>query len=202
MDIIGLLDKYLIGKIDERELYSDIRQKFSEFISKYKFRELEYLRIYPFLSELQDEDLYEKVRLKEKIKEIKGILGGQESFSYDLWMNLMPNDMKVVNNIWSNYKIQGRISLEEVELLQNMKRDIMRDAKTVEGVCWEKLLALLFELPVADDDFGTYNLLYAKEIDMGSICDEVERLIDILQGKKAIHILLKYTCTDFICIIM
>ena len=136
------------------------------------------------------------------IKEIKEILSGQDSFLYDLWMNLTPCEIDSIYQIWSNYKERGKISLVDFDFLQNKMRNIMINTKTIEDLCWEKLLTLLIGLPAVDGDFCTYNLLYTKEIDTTSICEEVERLIDILQGKKPVHVLLRYTRTNFGCNIL
>ena len=202
MNFIDLLDEYVLGKVDKEGLCKHIKQMFNQLFDEYKFMELEYLKIYPFLSHLQDEDLYETDILQREIEEIKGILSGQKLFLYDMWINLNKRDIGQIEQIWSNYKEKGMISFEELEFLQNIKLHIMLNTRTIEAICWEKLLTLLIGLPTVDDDFCTYNLLYAKEIDKVSIRREVERLIDILEGKNPVHILLRYEHTDFACSVL
>lgn len=189
-----LLDEYICGRINANMLYDHMKQHFEELLGGYRFRKLEYLKIYPFISELQDPDLYREHILKDKIKQINNIMNGQESFSYDLWMNLEKCEMSQIYKIWNEYKEKGFISFDEIELLQKELSNI--HTKAIEDLCREKLLTLLIGLPTVDDDFCTYNLLYTKEVDKTSICEDIEKIMEILNGKRPVHILLKYVSSD------
>ena len=192
----NLLDGYMHERINENMLYNHMKQHFEELFNEYRFRELKYLKIYPFISELQDEDLYRESILKEKIKKINNILNGWESFSYDLWMKLEKREMNQIYKIWGEYKEKRFIPFDKVELLQRELSKVMLNTKTIEDLCWEKLLTLLIGLPTLDDDFCTYNYLYTQEVDKTSICEDVEKLMEILEGKRPVHILLKYANSD------
>ena len=196
MDFENLLNEYMHERINENMLYNYIKQYFQEFFNEYRFRELKYLKIYPFISELQDEDLYRESILKEEIKKINNILNGGEFFSYDLWMKLERREINQIYKIWGEYKEKRFISFDEVELLQRELSKVMLNTKTIEDLCWEKLLTLLIGLPTVDDDFCTYNYLYTQEVDKMSICEDVEKLMEILEGKRPVHILLKYANCD------
>ncbi len=196
MEFKDLLQEYTLNMINADMLYKRIKQYFDELFNEFKFRELAYLKIYPFISELQDEDLYRESILKEKVKKINNILNGWESFSYDLWMKLEKREMNQINKIWSEYKEKRFIPFDEVELLQRELSKVMLNTKTVEDLCWEKLLTLLIGLPTVDDDFYTYNYLYMQEVDKTSIYEDVEKLMEILEGKRPVHILLKYASSD------
>ena len=196
MNFENLLDGYMHERINENMLYDYMKQHFEELFNEYRFRELKYLKIYPFISELQDEDLYRESILKEKIKKINNILNGWESFSYDLWMKLEKREINQIYKIWGEYKEKRFIPFDEVELLQRELSKVMLNTKTIEDLCWEKLLTLLIGLPTVDDDFCTYNYLYTQEIDKTSICEDVEKIMEILEGKRPLHILLKYANSD------
>lgn len=198
MKFNDILEAYMEDNIDESILYNNIRQCFRELLDEYKFRKLEYLKIYPFISELQDEDLYESCTLKNKIKDIKDILGGKKTFSYDLWMRLEECDMSNIRGVWDEYIEKGKILFEEHELLEKKKSETVTNIRTVQDICWEKLLNLLIGLPTLDDDCYMYNLLYSNNIDKSTICKEIERLIDILEGKRPVHMSMIYTNKDVI----
>lgn len=196
-----LLEAYIQKKIDEKSLYNDVRQIFCEYLDEHRFRELEYLKIYPFISWLQDEDIYQESILMDEINNIEDILNGKKAFSYGLWMCLENCDIGIVHSVFNEYKENGKISIEEQSLLELKLLKSSSNIKTIWDVCLEKLLNMLVELPTLDDDFYAYNMLYSGEIDKSTICEEIELLIEILEGKRAVYITLLYTDKGFCCII-
>lgn len=139
-----LLEDYVLSKIDVDVLHHKIKEYFTEIFNEQKFRELEYLKIYPFISELQDEDIYKDKILKEKIKQIDNILNREENFIYDLWMNLEKCDINLIYEIWDEYKERGRIVYKDFKLLQDKLSHIKSNIRTVEDICLEKLLMLIY----------------------------------------------------------
>ncbi len=78
MDFKEMLEEFQMGKIDEKVFYHNIKIIFIEFLDTFGFRKLELLKRYPFMSGLQDEDLYHEYMLKEEISEIISILNGKK----------------------------------------------------------------------------------------------------------------------------
>lgn len=194
-----LIEEYLLDIIDAETLKNSIKQYFKNLLNEYKFREIEYLKFYPFISELQDDELYREDVLREKINEIKDILYGQKVFIYDVWMNLSKSNISLIDKVWGEYKEKGCVSFTDNEILQEELNNI--SIKTIEDVCREKLLTLMVGLPIIDD-FLTYNLLYVKKITQNVISEDIERLIDVLTGKRPVHLLLKYDNNDFIYMVL
>ena len=62
-----LIEEYLLNKVDAETLKNSIKQYFKKLLNEYKFREIEYLKFYPFISELQDDELYREDVLRGKI---------------------------------------------------------------------------------------------------------------------------------------
>ena len=200
MEFDNILKKYMYGKISTELLYNQMRHLFNELLSKHEFCKLEYLKIYPFISELQDEDLYKNHILREKINTILAILEGQHSFSYDLWMNLKKGELSYINDIWELYKTNGSISFEKSEMMRKKLKNI--NVNTIEDICLDKLLTLLAGLPTTGDDFDMYNSLYVRSIDKNAVHEDIEKMMSILSGQRPIHILLKYVSEDCIYIIV
>ena len=194
-----LIEEYLLNKVDAETLKNSIKQYFKKLLNEYKFREIEYLKFYPFISELQDDELYREDVLRGKISEIKDILYGQKAFIYDVWMNLSKSNISPIDRVWSKFKEKGCVSFTNNEILQEELNNI--SIKTIEDLCREKLLTLMVGLPIVDD-FLTYNLLYVKEITLNVISEDIERLIDVLTGKRPVHLLLKYNNNDFIYMVL
>ena len=194
-----LIEEYLLNKVDAETLKNSIKQYFKKLLNEYKFREIEYLKFYPFISELQDDELYREDVLRGKISEIKDILYGQKAFIYDVWMNLSKSNSSPIDRVWSEFKEKGCVSFTNNEILQEELNNI--SIKTIEDLCREKLLTLMVGLPIVDD-FLTYNLLYVKEITLNVISEDIERLIDVLTGKRPVHLLLKYNNNDFIYMVL
>ncbi len=194
-----LIEEYLLNKVDAETLKNSIKQYFKKLLNEYKFREIEYLKFYPFISELQDDELYREDVLRGKISEIKDILYGQKAFIYDVWMNLSKSNISPIDRVWSEFKETGCVSFTNNEILQEELNNI--SIKTIEDVCREKLLTLMVGLPIVED-FLTYNLLYVKEITLNVINEDIERLIDVLTGKRPVHLLLKYNNNDFIYMVL
>ena len=130
---------------------------------------------------------------------IKDILYGQKAFIYDVWMNLSKSNISPIDRVWSEFKEKGCVSFTNNEILQEELNNI--SIKTIEDLCREKLLTLMVGLPIVDD-FLTYNLLYVKEITLNVISEDIERLIDVLTGKRPVHLLLKYNNNDFIYMVL
>ena len=180
------------GRIDADMLYDSVTVYFKKLFKENRFRELKYLRIYPFLSALLNKDLYEKETiLKEEIRRINNILRGKENYSYDFWMTLSPYEMNQFHKIWSEYCEKGIISLKDSEWLQEERSNLMLHTKTVEDICRERLLILLSGLPTVDD-FYFYNLLYAQEVGKNILCEEIQRLLELLAGERPVHFMLRY----------
>ncbi len=194
-----LIEEYLLNKVDAETLKNSIKQYFKKLLNEYKFREIEYLKFYPFISELQDDELYREDVLRGKISEIKDILYGQKAFIYDVWMILSKSNISPIDRVWSEFKEKGCVSFTNNEILQEELNNI--SIKTIEDLCREKLLTLMVGLPIVDD-FLTYNLLYVKEITLNVISEDIERLIDVLTGKRPVHLLLKYNNNDFIYMVL
>ena len=194
-----LIEEYLLNKVDAETLKNSIKQYFKKLLNEYMFREIEYLKFYPFISELQDDELYREDVLRGKISEIKDILYGQKAFIYDVWMNLSKSNISPIDRVWSEFKEKGCVSFTNNEILQEELNNI--SIKTIEDLCREKLLTLMVGLPIVDD-FLTYNLLYVKEITLNVISEDIERLIDVLTGKRPVHLLLKYNNNDFIYMVL
>lgn len=194
-----LIEEYLLNKVDAETLKNSIKQYFKKLLNEYKFREIEYLKFYPFISELQDDELYREDVLRGKISEIKDILYGQKAFIYDVWMNLSKSNISPIDRVWSEFKEKGCVSFTNNEILQEELNNI--SIKTIEDLCREKLLTLMVGLPIVED-FFTYNLLYVKEITLNVISEDIERLIDVLTGKRPVHLLLKYNNNDFIYMVL
>ena len=194
-----LIEEYLLNKVDAETLKNSIKQYFKKLLNEYKFREIEYLKFYPFISELQDDEIYREDVLRGKISEIKDILYGQKAFIYDVWMNLSKSNISPIDRVWSEFKEKGCVSFTNNEILQEELNNI--SIKTIEDLCREKLLTLMVGLPIVDD-FLTYNLLYVKEITLNVISEDIERLIDVLTGKRPVHLLLKYNNNDFIYMVL
>lgn len=108
-------------------------------------------------------------------------------------MSLGNCDISGICSIWDEYKENGTITFKQLKLLEEELLSIQINIKTVQDLYREKLLTLLTGLPTSED-FYTYNLLYTEEVDENNICREVEKLIDILKGKRPVHMLLKYGC--------
>ena len=198
-----MLEEFVLGKIDANTLHKQMKKLFRTYLKERRFKRLQYLKIYPFMSALQDEDLYQEHVLKKEINQIIDILDGKKPFIYHLWMKLEEREMSQIYKIWDGYKKNGFIAFEESELLQNELRNIAFNTKTIEDICFEKLLALLVDLPTTSEHGDHYDLLYMDEyIHEIDISENVEKLINILAGKTPVHILLKYVCSDCMYIIL
>ena len=46
-----LIEEYLLNKVDAETLKNSIKQYFKKLLNEYKFREIEYLKFYPFISD-------------------------------------------------------------------------------------------------------------------------------------------------------
>jgi len=191
MDFKEMLEEFLIGKIEEKVFYQNMKNIFEEFLETFEFRKLELLKLYPFISELQDEDLYNGHMLEEEISEIINILDGQKNFSYDLWMNLESHEMRRYHKIWKDYKKTNIISFEEHVSIEKELQAISIDTKSIDDMCMEKLLTLLNGMSNIDD-FYTYSTLYVSKFDAVSAEDEIKKMLDILSGNRPVHILIKY----------
>ena len=200
MEFKNMLEKYMCDDINAESLYNYVRNLFSELIRKYDFRKLSYLKMYPFISGLQDEDLYKDPILKEEINTILSVLEGRCDYSYDLWMNVPNQELTNIKRIWKFYKKNKKITLEQIELLEKELENI--NPNTIGEVCMVKLLTLLLGLPTADDNLYTYNLLYSNEVDEIIVNEDIEKMISILNGKRPVHLLLKYVSAECIFIII
>ena len=197
------LEEYISGRIDDNTLYDQMTKLFYEFLKEERFRKLEYLKIYPFISALQDEDIYQEQLLKKEIAQIIDILDGKKSFSYGLWMKLEERDIGQIHKIWDGYKMNGAIDFEEADFLQKELQNLVFHTKTIEDLCLERLLAMLVDLPIISAQDDRYNLLYTSDrIDEMSISENVEKLMKLLTGKSSVHILLKYGCSDCMYMIL
>lgn len=190
MNFKEMLEEFLTGKIEEKRFYQDIKKTFEEFLNTNAFRKLELLKIYPFISELQDEDIYNE-NLIQEIREIICILNGEKSFYFDLWMSLDRLDISRYYKILNRYKEKKVISFDEHESMEKELQAISSNTKSIEDMCMEKLLALLAGLPTIDD-FYMYNTLYVDKFDAICAEEEIEKILDILSGNRPVHILIKY----------
>lgn len=190
MNFKEMLEEFLTGKIEEKRFYQDIKKAFEEFLNTNAFRKLELLKIYPFISELQDEDIYNE-NLIQEIREIICILNGEKSFYFDLWMSLDRLDISRYYKILNRYKEKKVISFDEHESMEKELQAISSNTKSIEDMCMEKLLALLAGLPTIDD-FYMYNTLYVDKFDAICAEEEIEKILDILSGNRPVHILIKY----------
>lgn len=196
MEFKDILEKYMHGVINPEILYKHIHYLFHELIIKYEFRKISYLKFYPFISELQDEDLYKESILKEKITTILSVLEGRCNYSYDLWMKIPKQELTLFYSIWEFYKMNSKITFKQLISLKKELENIGAD--TIEEICLKKLGVLLLGLPTADDDFYTYNLLYCNEVNSDIINEDIEKMINILNGNRPIHLLLNYSSANCI----
>lgn len=195
-DIISL---YMEEKININIFHKLIKEKFNRLLIKDKFKELNYLKIYPFISELQDEDLYVEEILKRKISVIQDILGGIKNYSYDMWIGLETEGVEDYYRMWSKYKKGEGISSRDLEKINNAIENITLKCNTVSDICMTKLLRLMQGLPEAGSNEPEYNLLYTGQPEQYYVVDEIEKLINILRVQRSVHILLIYT-TQFSCV--
>lgn len=195
MDFKEMLEEFQMGKIEEEVFYHDIKKMFEECLEAFEFRKIGWLKIYPFISGLQDEDLYNEHLLEEEIREIINILNGKKNFSYDLLMNLESREMSRYYKIWQDYKKARVITFEEHESIEKELQAISIATKSIEDMCIEKLLTLLAGLPTIDD-FYMYSALYVDKFNAVSAEDEIEKMLDILSGNRPVHILIKYIRGD------
>ncbi|MCI8876363.1 MAG: hypothetical protein HFI77_10095 [Lachnospiraceae bacterium] len=190
MNLKEMLEEFLMGKIEKKRFYQDIKKVFEECLNTNAFRRLELLKIYPFISELQDEDIYNE-NLIQEIREMVCILNGEKSFFFDLWMSLERLEISRYYRILNRYKKNKVISFDEHESIEKELQVISGNTKSIEDICMEKLLALLAGLPTIDD-FYMYNTLYVDKFEDIRAEEEIEKLLDILSGNKPVHILIKY----------
>lgn len=200
MEFRNMLEKYMRGDINAELLYNYVNRLYNDLIIGYEFRKIKNLKLYPFISELQDEDLYKDKILKEKIDTILSVLDGRCNYSYDLWMSIPKQDLANINGIWEFYKDNKKITFNQLMMLEKELENI--NTNTIEEVCLQKLLTLLIALPTLDDNFYTYNLLYCDDVSREIVNEDIEKVINILNGIRPMHILLKYVSFDcFITII-
>ena len=119
-----LINQYSNKIIDSKKMYEEIRNYFTLLLKNNKFNELDYLKIYPFISELQDEDLFENNILDSKISEISDIISGEKAFIYGLWIKLVFKDMDDILNIWDMYKRNKFISFEKLLYVEKKLIDV------------------------------------------------------------------------------
>ena len=197
LKFVDILGEYILGRIDANMLHEQMKMLFSEYINDNLFRKLQYLKIYPFISALQDEDIYQEHLLKKEITQIIEILEGKKAFIYAFWMNLEGREMSQISRIWDRYKKNGTILFEQSELLEKELFNLVSNTETIEDICQEKLLSLLVDLPTVSAQNDNYNLLYTnKKVDEMSISENVEKLIKIMTGKIPVHVMLKYGCNE------
>ena len=190
MNFKEMLEEFLTGKIEEKRFYQDIKKAFEECLNTNAFRKLELLKIYPFISELQDEDIYNE-NLIQEIREMICILNGEKSFFFDFWMSLERLEISRYYKILNCYKEKKVISFDEHESIEKELQEIYSNTNSIEDMCMEKLLALLAGLPTIDE-FYMYNTLYVDKIDAICAEEEIEKILDILSGNRPVHILIKY----------
>lgn len=194
MEFRNMLEKYMCSDINAELLYNYINRLFKDLLIGYEFRKIKYLKLYPFISELQDEDLYEDKILKETIDTILSVLEGRCNYSYDLWMSIPKQELANINRIWEFYKDNKKITFNQLMMLEKELENI--NINTIEEVCLQKLLTLLIALPTLDDDFYTFNLLYCSDVSREIVNEEIEKVINILNGTRPMHLLIKYVSSD------
>lgn len=193
MNFKKLLADYINKQINEKELYNLLNTYYYELLSEYKFRELEYLKLYPFISQLLDEDLYQESTLKDEIKRINEILDGVRDYSHVLYMKLEEKDsIRDLCTIWNDYKINKKISLYDMEKIEKRLLEDETSFKRISDIYISKLVALLNGLPMIQGEEIIFNLLYISNTETIDISDDIERIISILQGKKMANVFIRY----------
>ncbi|MCI8508764.1 MAG: hypothetical protein HFJ06_09415 [Lachnospiraceae bacterium] len=74
MKFYDLIQQYDEKGIDKEAWYDSLQIYYHELLDGYKFRQVEYLKIYPLILELQDIDICEKSILQDMIDSIINIL--------------------------------------------------------------------------------------------------------------------------------
>ncbi len=94
MKFDDLIQQYNEKGIDKEAWYDSLQIYYHELLDGYKFRQVEYLKIYPLILELQDIDICEESTLQDRINFIINILNGVYDYSYELYMNLEKRDIE------------------------------------------------------------------------------------------------------------
>ncbi len=202
MKFYNLIQEYNEKKIKKKEWYDSLQTYYYELLGGYKFREVKYLKIYPFILEIQDVDIDEEGVLLNRIKFIKDILDGIHDYSYELYMNLEERDIENLCSIWNHYKSKGKILERDLEMIESISCGVKSDITNISDIYMDRLLTLLAGLPLLDGDEFMYNSLYISRIKKSDIRHEVERLIYVLKGEKPAKIIIEYKKghVNYICI--
>lgn len=200
MKFDNLIQEYNEREINKKEWYDSLQTYYYELLDGYKFREVKYLKIYPFISEIQNIDIYEDGVLFNKIKFIRNILAGIHDYSYELYMNLEERNIEDLYYIWNNYKSKGKILEKDLEMIEKISLSIKSNIINVSDIYMNRFLTLLAGLPLLNGDEFMYNSLYISRIKEIDIRHEAERLIGILKGEEPAKIIVEYRKADVNCI--
>lgn len=201
MKFYDLIQQYDEKGIDKEAWYDSLQIYYHELLDGYKFRQVEYLKIYPLILELQDIDICEKSILQDRINFIINILRGVYDYSYEVYMELEKRNIEDLCYIWNNYKLGGKISEKNAEMVGMFSENLNLNIVNISDIYMKKLLSLLEGLPILDGDEFMYNSLYVSTISEIDIRDEAERLINILKGERPANILIVYkkAVVNYIC---
>lgn len=190
-----IISQYSDEIIDKNNLYNKLSKYFMVLLENNMFFDLDFLKIYPFISELQDEDIYEDDILKIKLNEIKDIISGKKDFSYGIWMQLMKENVEDIFLIWDMYKENNFILYEKLLYIEKKLKDIK--VKTIGDIIKKKILMLMSGLPTVNDDIYINNLLYMENIKKERIIKEIDNLFDVILKQNPIFVILEYSNQGF-----
>lgn len=195
MDFQELINQYLCGNIDMHKFYILLKKLYNSLLTRKKFLEVQYLKIYPFFNDIQD--TLDEDNLERVVRKIKKIMEGEADYVYNVWLGLRKDDMDDIDKIWMQYKKDKKISLEGKKYLENKLQCGKFPVINIVDICMGNLITLLNELlwncEIQESCMLHTNLLYAGEgIDFGVVNEKIENLISSLKGNKPIYVTIRY----------
>lgn len=134
MEFNRLLQIYITGKMNIDEFKAVLDNYYSELLDGFKFREIEYLKIYPLICELQDAYEDDTQSLSERIEYVDSILNGQCNYSAQLYINLGESaDIEVLCGIWNQYKSNGYVTKESLDYMEDTLSSFNVDFRRIDN---------------------------------------------------------------------
>ena len=176
MDFQELINQYLCGNIDMHKFYILLKKLYNSLLTRKKFLEVQYLKIYPFFNDIQD--TLDEDNLERVVRKIKKIMEGEEDYVYNVWLGLRKDDMDDIDKIWMQYKKDKKISLEGKKYIENRLQCGEFPVINIVDICMGNLITLLNELlwncEIQEPCMLHANLLYAGEgIDFGLVNEKI-----------------------------
>lgn len=167
-------------KISENEFSLQIQKYFEYLLSNNYFQQEKYLKLYPFLSELQDEDIYQERMLEDTLENIQRVLSGEKDYCCDLWITVQSQNIESFCAFWGEYKSGNYDVFEKIEEF----RDGQTNSENISNCYVKKLMCLFEDLPRNKDIELLCNMLYTENVDNEYYEREIEETIQILLGKR------------------